>query len=526
MARRGSDDATEMARWLLGCGRSTDAVAAIELGRGMVLHAATSGASVAAALDAAGHPELARAWVQRAGGALPPDPPPPRGAAAIDDELRYQAMRALEGTPAEAALLSPPRLDEITAALTRSGTDLLAYLLPQNENGGGMATGMAVLVDQAGAVRWIPLARLRTGKGTVADDFMRARQAMDSADEETVFTEQWREALGRVCDWAWGAAIGPLLSAARRGAAGGAEARPLRVALVPSGQLGLIPWHAARRPADGEPRRYACQDAIFSYASSARQFVEASRRRPRPWQEQPVLISDNDQESLPGTPLEVAHLVTAYYRDAAVYGAGRDHLAGAGHVPGAAAASPEVVLAALPHGSSPGASLLHFGCHGVVSLPVLDANLEIGTSPGRSDGAKGQAITVSVRDILRQARLAPPDPGVAGGGLVVLAACLTDVTEADYDEALTLASAFLAAGSTGVVAARWAVTDKVTAVFMAALHQFLNAGDSDAASALRKAQLWMLDPAREIPADWPEKLRRAASLAEVEVWAAFTYQGR
>jgi CHAT domain-containing protein len=156
-----------------------------------------------------------------------------------------------------------------------------------------------------------------------------------------------------------------------------------------------------------------------------------------------------------------------------------------------------------------------------VRVPVLDAELQVGHD------AKGQGISVSVRDILRQARLTPPETGEDSGGLVILAACLSDVTEADYDEALTLASTFLAAGSTGVVAARWAVTDKLTARFMAAFHLFLAAGNSDVAGALREAQLWMLDPAREVPATWPEWLkRRAPSLAQVEAWAAFTYQGR
>jgi CHAT domain-containing protein len=37
------------------------------------------------------------------------------------------------------------------------------------------------------------------------------------------------------------------------------------------------------------------------------------------------------------------------------------------------------------------------------------------------------------------------------GGLVILGACSSDLAIADHDEALTLASAFMAAGATGVV---------------------------------------------------------------------------
>ena len=111
----------------------------------------------------------------------------------------------------------------------------------------------------------------------------------------------------------------------------------------------------------------------------------------------------------------------------------------------------------------------------------------------------------------------------------MLASCLSDVTEADYDEALTLATAFLAAGAAGVVAARWTVPDGVTALFMAMFHQYLNDGRSDPAHALRAAQLWMLDPAREVPAAWPklaQAARRVPRTCQAPAWAGFTYQGR
>jgi hypothetical protein len=517
MARRGSDDATDMARWFLARGRNEAAVGAIELGRGMVLHAATSGASMAEALTEAGHPALAAVWAARAGGPVRSDLSLQDSAA--DDDLRYRAMRALEGTPAETALLAPPTLADVTAALAAGGADLLCYLLPQQEHGGGMATGLAVLIGKDGTVRWIPLPRLRTGPGSMPDDLLRARRAAERGDASPGELRAWRETLGRACDWAWQAAIGPLLKAAPgRGKAGDPAPGPRRVVLVPVGQLGLVPWHAARHGPDGAPPRYACQDVIFSYSSSARQFIEASRRRPRPWAKAPVLIGDSGT-TLPAAALELAYLYTAHYAGGRVFGSVRGHLAG--QVPGATTARPDDVLDALPDRSSPGASLLHFGCHGGVTVPVLDARLELGTGP---DGA---AIAVSVRDILRRARTVRPGAAEAGG-LAVLAACLTDVTEADYDESLTLAAAFLAAGSSGVVAARWSVPDRMTMLFMAVFHWLLNDRGDDPARALRDAQLWMLDPGREVPGAWPEWLRQRAGgqLAAPHAWAAFTYQGR
>lgn len=514
MARRASDDAADMARWFLARDRNAAAIDAIELGRGMVLHAATAGASVAEALTAAGHPALAAAWTARAGGSGPRGMP---GDGEGGDDLRYRAMRALEGTAAEAALLSPPALDDITDALARTGADLLCYLLPQEENGAGMATGMAVLVGRAGTVGWIPLPRLRTGAGSMPGRFLQARRDAETANASGQTRRAWAATLDATCDWAWDAVVTPLLKAALGGRRSG-ESGPPQVVLVPLGELGVIPWHAARRQHAGT-LRYACQDAVFRYASSARQLVEASRGAVRPWSVDPVLISDGDA-ALPDATREVVHLFRAHYGGGKVFGAAREDLPAS--VPGGTPARPADVLAALPHGSSPGASLLHFGCHGRVDLPVLRARLTLGTDPGQRE------IAISVGDILRQARQAPRAAGGARGGLVILAACLTDVTEADYDEALTLATAFLAAGASGVVAARWAVPDSATLAFMAAFHHFLNAGQCDPAHALRAAQLWMLDPDREIPAAWPEGLGRPARSgpAAAWTWAAFTYQGR
>jgi hypothetical protein len=542
MARRGTSDATEMARWFLARGRGDDAITAIELGRGMVLHAATSGTGVADALADAGHPDLAAEWAGQAGHS---------GSSAPADDLRYRAMLALEGTPAEARLLSPPTVGDIAAALTGRNADALVYLLAQEDAG----PGIAVLVDRAGTVRSLPLPLLRVGAHTPVGEFLRTRRALERAMEraaeaaktaktaEAVLASwetrtvvdtaraEWLDALDALCDWAWQAAAGPLLRAVPergRGILAADPREPCRLVLVPGGELGLVPWHAARRPASGGPPRqgqlrrgYACHDAVMSYASSARQFIDASRRRVRPWPQAPVLISDSDG-SLPSTAAEISHLHAAHYATGTVFGCARGRLGA--RVPGAAAATGDDVLAALPHGAFPGASLLHFGCHGRVAVPVLGSSLRLGA------GADGEELTVSVSDILRQARTGQAG-GTDDGGLVVLASCLTDVTEADYDEVLTLATAFLAAGSAGVIAARWSVADTTTALFMAAFHRFLNGGYPDPARALREAQLWMLDPDREVPGGWPPDLRNVVGLGgtdltSTEAWAGFTYQGR
>ncbi|HMD94662.1 MAG TPA: CHAT domain-containing protein, partial [Trebonia sp.] len=544
VARQATNDATEMARWFLARGRDDAAISAIELGRGMVLHAATSGTGVAEALAEAGHRELALEWTAQAtrpgprmsGGPVPGgnDRPPE------DDDLRYRAMLALESTPAEARLLSPPTVAGIAAALRSSGADALVYLLPQDDAG----PGTAVLVDQAGTVSSLSLFQLRTGAGSPVAEFIRARRSADlaavaaataargpeaarAAAEESAARADWLDALAEVCDWAWRTAAGRVL----RTVPARDPRTPRRIVLVPGGELGLVPWHAARRPAgDGRTRGesttrdYACRDAVISYASSARQFCDAVRRRTRPWPQAPVLISDSDISDYI-TAVGIKHLHAAHYATGAIFGYARGDVPAG--VPGAAAAGRADVLTALPHGAFPGSSVLHFGCHGRVRGPTLASSLRLGTSPG------GGEESVSVRDILRQSRTGQAHE--LDGGLVVLASCLSDVTEGDYDEALTLAAAFLAAGSTGVVAARWSVPSAETALFMAAFHRFLNDGHGDPAHALREAQLWMLNPGREVPGSWPDYLRGEASLdgqpdgpnlTSTEAWAGFTYQGR
>ncbi len=138
--------------------------------------------------------------------------------------------------------------------------------------------------------------------------------------------------------------------------------------------------------------------------------------------------------------------------------------------------------------------------------------------------AGGEALPVS--RILAQARHRDSD---AASGLVVLAACTSDLALADHDEALTLASAFLAAGTAGAIGARWAVPDNHTAPLMFMFHRHLvrDAGGGPAA-ALRAAQLWMLDPDREIPAEMPAELANLsrAAAGRPYAWAAFTGHGQ
>ena len=523
LAARGvTSDAGQMARWYLYRGRASAAIEALEFGRGTVLHAATSGARLAEALEDVGCARLAAEWAQHMSD----------GEAA--DDLRYRVMMAIEGSAAEARLLAPPSLEEIAAALQASRADTLVYLLPHDDDG----PGIAVLADADGHVEPLPLPRLRISPGGPVDSFLQARRAFEAAAKELRLAEAkvegsqggqrraaeeerriarekqqaadgpWRAALGELCDWTWHAATGPLLEAIPARSRGSR-----RIVLVPGGELGLVAWHAARQPSGGGGYRYATQEAVFSYASSARQFVGAAGRQPRPWTQAPVLISDAES-SLLMTAHGICHLQAAYYPEATVFGYARIVSAQPPDGSGSDAATEGDVLAALPHGAHPGASVLHFGCHGSAEVPVLDSRLNL-----------GEGHTVAVKRILERAR---KRSGQVPGGLVVLASCLTDVAEADYDEAVTLATAFLSAGAAGVVAARWAVPEHATALFMAAFHHYLNGSDRHPAQALRSAQVWMLDPGREPLRPLPVILRDEIAqpdLADPVAWAGFAYQG-
>jgi CHAT domain-containing protein len=79
--------------------------------------------------------------------------------------------------------------------------------------------------------------------------------------------------------------------------------------------------------------------------------------------------------------------------------------------------------------------------------------------------------------------------------LAVVSACqtavLADIARAP-DEAFSLSTAFLAAGSAGAVATLWSIDDVPTALLMTRFYEELFDGKGPA-QALRQAQLWLRD---------------------------------
>ncbi len=524
-ARGAAGEATELARWCLADGRQDEAVEALELGRGLVLHAATTATRVPEMLRGAAHVALALEWENASVGPARDltigEPQLPEAVAAElaagvlsgqpPSDLRQRVLAALGDVDEVERLSRAPTAAEIASTLRASGADALVYLVPGPAGDSGHL--LAVLADER--VQVIPAERLRvTDDGPVVAYAVAQRALLRAAedDDSAVAThpdllEEWRAALDSVGRWAWHAAIEPLLG--QLGRRGGSQ--PPRVILVPGGPLGIVPWHAAWVGEAEGSRTYACRELVFSYAASARQLIDATRRKRLPLMADPVFVADPTR-SLPGATFQTLALRRCLYPNSRGLGDTGDR--------GDPVGTPEQVLAHIPGRGILGASMLQFSCHGLSAASPVDSYLRLVDPTGSAVEGK-----LDVQRILRRAHGRRPD---APGGLVVLAACVSDVTGTDYDEALTLSTAFLAAGAVSVVGSRWEVSDRMTPVLMFMFHRFLTVYDMGPADALRATQLWMLDRNRAAPPDMPPLLAGdlgAHDFTDTAVWAAFTHQG-
>lgn len=520
-ARRIGNDTLRLVRWSLADGKAKQAVEALELGRGLVLHAATIAADVPALLDQVNRPDLAEEWRALAGAASRPDNGRTGGGlSAVPSDLRHRVLTALEGGDAERRLLSAPTVTQIAATLRSARLDALVYLIPAADEG----SGHALIVDRQGGVEGCALPGLSTGEGSAVGRYVAAVQddagiQASAGIQDPAAGQPEGEAgaaakrlpgtvLGDVCDWAWTTAIGPVLD--RLAPAKQRVTRPVRLALAPIGALGIVPWHAARRSESPGTFRYACEEAVFSTCVSARQLTEAGTRRSLPRGQSPVFVA-NPTGRLLYSMWEADAACSALYPGAVYLGrsfrSARSAVAGPG--------TPAEVLAWMP-GSGHQASVLHLGCHA-----------RAGPAPDQSWLLLAGEQRLPLSRILTQAASrAAGSPG----GLVVLAACTSALTVADHDEALTLASGFLAAGATGVIGAQWNVPDVHTALLTFMMHRHLTRHPGDGpADALRAAQLWMTDSSRRVPPEMPARLAAEAGkpdVADPNSWAAFIHHGK
>jgi CHAT domain-containing protein len=384
---------------------------------------------------------------------------------------------ALAPTDSIRVLLDIPTVHEIAAALRVLAADAVVYLLPST----GHEPGRALVVSSDGEVSDVPLPGLRDSDLGPLRDYVAARAAAEDGtvppDRRVELAAGRSGALDRLCDWSGRTVIVPL-----RGRLSGLGATP-HVVLVPSGPLSVVPWHAAR-----SGTRHAVSDFVFSYASSARQLCALAARQHRPPAGSPVVVAD-PTGTLRWAPVEARYVANRH--------------------PGSRCLdAPGDVLAALRTGET---TMVHFGCHAVS-----------GTTPSTSYLRLAGDAKLTVATIMAQRR-----PG-ATGGLVVLAACQSGLTQTAHDEGLTLANAFVAAGATGVTGALWAVSDDASSVLMCLYHHELSRPGTRPVDALRAVQLWALGDDRVVPADFPDELLPFVSDVDFrrpEIWAAFTHTG-
>ncbi|AUG75841.1 CHAT domain-containing protein [Kitasatospora sp. MMS16-BH015] len=529
-ARTGASRGVTAALWAVSQGRLHEAVAALESGRALVLHAASTSAAVPELLDRDGHHTLATAWRTATAGTPTDDAPTDHAPtdssatestdaestdaesvpAELPSTLRRQALEALGYRRAD-GLLTAPTLAELSDALADSDTDALLYLIP----GDAVAPGVVLAVAPALGAGAAAQEQLGEAQSAPLERYLDAAAAYDAAGTapgggavpgaaDPALRRAWEEALTALCDWA-ATVVGPVLDQLGRELA--PDGRPLRIVLVPCGRLGIVPWHAARR-ADGGPRPYLCQRAVISYAASGSQLLRTLRRTPRPPAAAPVLLADPTQ-SLLYAEIEVLALRDSFYPTARLGGAFWE-LSPEELTP----STPEAVLDHLAEG----VSVLHVATHGSAGTSPTASALHL-LAPEHTPAQ----LTVTRLIESQQARHPGPD-----GPLVVLSACQTDLSTRDHDEALTLTTGFITAGARDVVGSRWSTTDGASALLMAVFHHHLNVDRLSPVDALRAAQLWMLDPQRQNPGCLRGELLRELDRPDLDRlphWAAFIHQG-
>lgn len=589
-ARGGARRGLLAASWAVRAGRPEEAVACLEAGRALVLAAAAVSATVPERLAALGEEELARQWREArpgAAGSVAEAGPSGLLSALLDGSpggpelpsgLRRRVLELLRGQD-DGQGGEVPDIAELRHTVGASGADALVYLLPGEADDEGWA--LFLVPDRP---PWaLPLPAL-SGKGRAP--VAAYVEATDGRFTARRGLERWEAALDVLCDWAGDGVMGPVLDELglwerglreagleerglrEAGLSGGrpGSAAAVRLVLVPCGNLGVVPWQAARLTvpdrwrAGGAPATVrACEPVVLTYAASGREFLRAARTRRLPVDRGQALVC------VPGgldmAEDEVLAVHDAYYPDAALYGQfdtrtfdppppGGTPAEVLGLLGGALPAGSEqsgglrksrrpattrdteaqgVADPARPTGRSLGArdagaepvAVVHLVCHGTAGPDPGSSVLEL-AAPAGADPEAGRLSVTRLLD-------APAGPAGAARPLVVLSACETDLSTRDHDEALTVTTAFVHGLAADAVGSRWPVLDDASAVLMTVFHHHVAAGLAPP-DALRAAQRWMLTPAglrAPVRGLTPYLLRTAArpELTGPAFWGAFIHQG-
>jgi len=489
VARRTARRGASVISWCLLDDAVTEALEAIESARGLVHRAAMFTGSTAERLREAGHDDLAARWeaeqavaIERRGSARGDDPPMP-------SRLRDEVIGELTGE-ADGGFGATFSTDAVSGALAETSYDALVHLLP----GTTARAGYALLTPREGAPRCLVLDDFRAVPGHRLSAFVDAYNRLLVASARTVDSSSgrreaigaWIAALHALCDWAWEAVMRPVLAAVRD-LPTAADGRPVRIVLVPAGHAALVPWHAARTEASDSGHRYAVEEAVISYAASAELFRESARRDRLPMDGRALVVGN------PTFDLRYAEAEARRIHQRC-YPTGRF----------AARVTPEMILSQLGQTGFP---VVHVATHGYAAA-----------DPARSRLALTRGRPLTVEHLLAHGR------GVrarAPGPLVVLSACSSGTSNDDFDEMITLTTAFLIAGASAAVGSLWVVNDHSTAHLMTSFHRFLTSEFPHPVDALRAAQIEMIEAGRRSPG-----VTGRRSPGDPYCWAAFTHQGR
>jgi hypothetical protein len=498
VAARANETVARAVSWCLADGRHRAAVEVAEAGRSLVLASVVLAGRVEELLRGAGEHAVADAW--RHG----------------DEQARLAGLNALWATHQGGALLTTPTVEEISLIMIGTALDAVIYLVPPASSDSAESEdacpppaqpGCALVVGPGmSQVSVVGLPGLVTGPGTPLDRYLAAFSAAveigapaprrPEGFRGAPLGRAWADALEELGAWTYAHIVGPLIEHTR----GWSLGREPRLALIPFGELAAIPYAAAWTDDPELPRgrRYAVHDLVLTNMVSARLLADVVRRPRQPLAERVVLVTDPTGE-FPYARATAKALGGRQYPSAEVYGR-----KAAPNGPATTAA----LLAALPQQDEPGASLFHLSTHASM------------TPTPRLQTADGW---LPLTRILEQARNRPPE---AAGGLVITNACLTDNTRTHYDEAVTLATALLAAGATAVVGTRWPIEDDTSAVLTYRLHYHLHMGRPPA-DALRLAQLDLLAAVPRMRAGLHPHLAALpdARLSHPASWAGYVHHG-
>lgn len=406
---------------------------------------------------------------------------PPQAAAALSGEDAEAASRArAELDRAVAAIrmvsgyetfLAPPTYRELTSAAV---TSALVYIAITE------AGGFALIVDgrsdgaAAPTVVWLNELTEPTLM-SLLKEYLSAYEGQLHMGSR----HRWRDALDSVTRRLWEIVIAPILDAA-----------PVdRLTLVPGDALSLLPLHAAWKEdaSIAIGRRYALDDAVITYAPSARGLRFAQQAADQRTISNILMVYD---PSLRNSGREIEAIAPWFDQ---VKELRRDHV------------SLEMVRTALSE-----YSVLHFSCHGSTSI----------TDPLASFLSVASDGNLTLRDLFEQR--------LRGTRLAVLSACETALVGTDIpEESIGLPSGLLQAGAAGVLGSLWPVGDAATRALMTRFYELWRGDGLEPADALRQAQQWVRDtcvPAKEIHFSEVISSGNEAHVHPTH-WAAFTYTG-